>query len=519
MKILLAVGGRFEHRLGQAAGEIAAFARKGAFELVLRGPPDLPARRMKPKMLARAAVMAALGACALAGGASAWSQPRSCLERAAPVSQGSDFVVAAAQQAPAVVSVTVTAPAYDGGGPGWMLGAPVQGRQGEGRGFASGFIVRRDGYLLTSAHAVAGAQAISITTADQRRFDAEVVGIDRRTDVALLRVMASDLPVVIVGRSSALCPGEWVAAMGAPFGFERSVTAGVVSANPRYLPGGSGVPLIQTDVALNPGNSGGPLFDERGQVVGMNSMAHSPNGGYSGMSFSLPIDTAMHIADELRISGRVRRGHIGARVQPLTAELAPAFGLDTALGALVVRVDQDSPAERSGLRSGDVVLAVDGAAAMPYADIQDRVAGARKGSLLALKVWRRKALLAMQVGVAETPPDLAPPLAARVLAQETRFGLELSERKGVLGISLLEPGLIVQSASGSAQRAGLRYGDMLIAVNDVQVAGLADFDAAIRSIKESDTVALLIMRGSARSYVPILPRSAPRWYGAQATSP
>jgi serine protease Do len=180
------------------------------------------------------------------------------------------------------------------------------------------------------------------------------------------------------------------------------------------------------------------------------------------------------------------------------------------LGALVVRVDPDSPAEQAGLRSGDVVLAVDGVAAMPYADIQDRVAGARKGSLLALKVWRHRTPLTMQVGVAEIPPDLAPRLAARALLQETRFGLELSERKGVLGISLLDPGLFVQSASGSAQRAGLRYGDMLIAVNDVQVAGLADFDAAIQSIKESDTVALLVMRGPARSYVPILPRGPQR---------
>jgi serine protease Do len=294
--------------------------------------------------------------------------------------------------------------------------------------------------------------------------------------------------------------------MGAPFGFERSVTAGVVSANPRYLPGGSGVPLIQTDVALNPGNSGGPLFDERGQVVGMNSMAYSPGGGYSGMSFSLPIDTAMHIADELRATGRVRRGHIGARTQPLTAELAPAFGLDAALGALVLRVDANSPAEEAGLRGGDVVLAVGTTAAMSYAEIQNRVAAARKGSQITLKVWRHRAPLTVQVGVAENPPDVAPRLAARAVAQETRFGLELSQRKGVLGISLPSPGLYVQSASGSAQLAGLRYGDMLIAVNDVEVADLADFDAAIRSIKESDTVALLVMRGAARSYVPILPR-------------
>lgn len=464
---------------------------------------------MKAVILAQATIAAALGALALAGGTSAWSQTRSCLDRVPSVSQGADFVAAAARQSPAVVSITVAGAGNDWAVAGDMRSSTSWG-QGAGRGFASGFIFRRDGYILTSAHAVTGAQAISVATTDQRRFDAEVVGIDRRTDVALLRIAASDLPVVTVGHSSELCPGEWVAAMGAPFGFERSVTAGVVSANPRYMPGGNGVPLIQTDVALNPGNSGGPLFDERGNVVGMNSMIYSASGGYFGVSFSLPIDTAMRVADELRATGRVARSHIGARTQPLTAELAPAFGLDAALGALVVRVDPDSPAEAAGLRSGDVVLAVGAAAAMPYAEIQDRVASASQGSRLTLRVWRHRGPLTVQVSVAQSAPDIAPKPVARSETRELRFGLELAERKGVLGISLPDPGLYVQSASGSARQAGLRYGDMLIAVNDVSVAGLADFDAAIRSIPEGDTVALLVMRGSARSYIPIPPRMPKR---------
>ena len=462
---------------------------------------------MKAVTLARRTLAAALGAVALAGGPSAWPQTRACLDRVPPVSQGADFVAAAARQSPAVVSITVAGTGNDWAGD---VRSSTPWAQGVGHGFASGFIFRRDGYILTSAHAVAGAQAISVALSDQRRFDAEVVGIDRRTDVALLRIAASDLPVVAVGRSSELCPGEWVAAMGAPFGFERSVTAGVVSAHPRYMPDGSGVPLIQTDVALNPGNSGGPLFDERGTVVGMNSMIYSASGGYFGVSFSLPIDTAMRVADELRATGRVARSHIGARTQPLTAELAPAFGLDAALGALVVRVDPDSPAEAAGLRSGDVVLAVGAAAAMPYAEIQERVASASQGSALTLRVWRHRAPLTVQVSVAPSAPDIAPQRVARPETREVRFGLELAERKGVLGISLLDPGLYVQSASGSARRAGLRYGDMLIAVNDVRVGGLADFDAAIHSIPESDTVALLVMRGSARSYVPIPPRAPKR---------
>ncbi|SEK84761.1 serine protease, S1-C subfamily, contains C-terminal PDZ domain [Variovorax sp. YR750] len=286
---------------------------------------------MSAATVAKGLIVAAVAAFVLTGQTSAWSQARSCLERGRPQSQAVDFAAAAARQSPAVVSIMVT----ENGGE-----RPVAGdtrpstpwERGWGRGFASGFIVDSDGYILTSAHAVSGARSISIATADQRRFDAEVVGTDRLSDVALLKVAATGLPVVVLGRGSELCPGEWVAAMGAPFGFERSVTAGVVSANPRYVPGGSGVPLIQTDVALNPGNSGGPLFDERGEVVGLNSMIYSPGGGYFGVSFSLPIDTAMQVADQLRTAGYVRRGHIGARTQPLTAELAPAFGLGAALG-------------------------------------------------------------------------------------------------------------------------------------------------------------------------------------------
>ncbi|WPG41388.1 trypsin-like peptidase domain-containing protein [Variovorax sp. EBFNA2] len=464
---------------------------------------------MKAVTLARGTIAAFTGAIALVTAMHAWPQTRACPDRALPASQSNDFVTVAAQQSPAVVSITVVGAGSEGAFAGAMPPS-ARGPQGVGRSFASGFIFERDGFILTSAHAVGGAQAISVATADQRRFDAQLVGLDRRTDVALLRVFASDLPVVTVGRRSALCPGERVAAIGAPFGLERSLTAGVVSANPRYLAGGNAVPLIQTDVTLNPGSSGSPLFDERGNVVGMNSMIYSAADGYSGLSFSLPIDTAMRTAQELRATGRATRSHIGARTQPLTSELAPAFGLDAAVGALVVRVDADSPAEIAGLRSGDVVLAVGNAAAMPYAEVQERVASASSGSRLTLRVWRRRAALQMQVRVTADASDIVPERVARSRTREVWFGLELTERKGMLGVSPLAPGLYVRAVSGSAQRAGLRFGDALIAVNDVQVAGLADFDAAIRSVADSDTVALLIARGSTRSYVPILPRVSGR---------
>jgi serine protease Do len=495
---------------------------------------------MAPAM--RAVAAALLGVSAALAGPAAWAQERACAAQGAV-----DFVAAAARQGPAVVGVSVAGLGGDWRGAADNAGAANasidandagaadaagtaarnlrpsaawgqgQGQgQGGGRGMASGFIVRSDGYILTSAHAVIGGRQFVVATADQRRFDATLVGFDRRTDVALLKIAGTGLTAVSMGRSSRLCPGEWVAAMGAPFGFERSVTAGVVSANPRYMPGGNGVPLIQTDVALNPGSSGGPLFDGRGDVVGMNSMIYSASGGYFGVSFSLPIDTAMRVADELRASGRVTRGQIGARTQALSADLAPAFGLRAPLGALVVRVDAGSPAENAGLRSGDVVLAVDAAAPMAYADIQERVSSSRPGSRLTLSVWRRKAALSLQVPVAAGAADVVPAGLAGTdmgkgmgsdAAREVRLGLEFAQRKGPLGIGVADAGLYVKSASGSAQQAGLRFGDLVLAVNDTGVSGLDDFDAALRSVGEGDTVALLVMRGATRNFVAIAPRA------------
>lgn len=469
-------------------------------------PPALDGGDRAKRKSAGRAVAIVLGVLALLGPHVSWSQDQACAQRTQPSPQGVDFAAAAARQAPAVVGVTVLGQRDD-----WPtidtsahVSAPFE--QAAGRGLASGFIFSRDGYVLTSAHAVLGAQQVVVSTADRHRFDAVIVGLDRRTDIALLKIPGGNLPTVALDRTGKLCPGEWVAAMGAPFGFERSVTAGVVSANPRYMPGGGGVPLIQTDVALNPGNSGGPLFDERGEVVGMNSMIYAVGGSYIGLSFSLPIDTVMRIAEELRATGKVTRGQIGARTQPLTDELAPAFGLAAATGALIVRVDAGSPAEIAGLRSGDVILSVDAAQAMPYEDIQNRVSSARPGSRLALSVWRHRSALPMQVAVAQGVADAVPQVTRRTDMHEVRFGLELAERKGPLGVGLLDPGLYVKSVSGSAQRAGLRFGDMVLAVNDVSVSGQADFDAAIKSIGDDETVALLIMRGNARGFVPIAPR-------------
>lgn len=459
----------------------------------------LPARRA---LTGRLAVLALAGCALVAAAAPSWSGEPGCLNRPESGRRGVDFVTAVARQAPAVVGVLSIEAAGDARN-GEEAPTPDPYRAEAGRSSASGFVLSSDGLVLSSAHAVAGAQEIAVVVPDGRRFPAELVGLDRHTDVALLKIAASNLPVAAIGSSARLCPGEWVAALGAPFGFDNSVTAGVVSANPRFLPDGGGVPLIQTDVALNPGNSGGPLLDERGEVVGMNSMIYSADGGYFGVSFTLPIDLVMRIVAELRSNGRVTRGQIGARIQALTPELAPAFGLERASGALIVRVDPAGPAARAGLRSGDVVLSADGAAAMPAPEIQERVSAARPGSSIALRIWRRKVLLTVTVVVAESVPDLPPRIVAPASMPEPRLGLGLLERSPGQGIGSITPGLYVRTVSGPAERAGIRFGDMLLAVNDVGVARIADLDAALASFADAQTLALLIRRGAATRFVPV----------------
>ncbi|VTU35968.1 putative periplasmic serine endoprotease DegP-like precursor [Variovorax sp. PBS-H4] len=412
-------------------------------------------------------------------------------------------MAAVRRQAPAVVRVLSIAPGTDWGGSD-EVGMPARSLLESERSSASGFVVDADGYILTSAHVVLGGQETSVLVGGRHRWPAAVVGLDRRTDLALLKIAATNLPAAAIGSSASLCAGEWVAALGAPFGFEQSVTAGMVSANPRFLPGGSGEPLIQTDVALNPGNSGGPLLNKHGEVVGMNSMTYSASGRYTGVSFSLPIDTAMRIAAELRSTGRVTRGQIGARTQALTPDLALAFGLDAPLGALIVRVDADGPAAKAGLRSGDVVLSIDGSAAMPYAEIQQRVAAARPGASIMLDVWRRKAPLTVKLAVAEGVPDLPQRIASQD-TREARLGLDLAERTAKQAGGPVEAGIYVRSTSGSARRAGLRLGDVILAVNDVGVSAINELDRALEATHQGETVALLVRRGSITSFVPVAP--------------
>ncbi|MDP3759271.1 MAG: trypsin-like peptidase domain-containing protein [Ramlibacter sp.] len=434
----------------------------------------------------------------------------SCLERAAGAATGPGFVAAVARVAPAVVNVTVIRergePFEELDGMEFFLssvaGLPLPGSAVPERAVSSGFIIAADGQVLTSAHAVLGAQEAWVRTAEGGRYRARVLGIDRRTDVALLKVDASGLPVVPLAAGTRLCPGEWVGAIGTPFGFEHSVTAGVVSAYPRYVPGTGGLPLIQTDAAINPGSSGGPLFNASGVVVGMNSMIFSALGGSVGLSFALPIDRVMRIAGALRAGGAAARASIGLRTQLVTPELASAFGLDGVRGALVVRVDPEGPAAAAGVRAGDIVLAVNAGAAASQPEIEEAIASAGADAPIALELWRRRASRRAIVVLAR--PEAVRMGPARPLAAEARLGLELASRQATAG---MPAGVYVESAAGSALLAGIEAGDRITAVNDIEVATTADFDTALDSVKVGKVIAVLVSRGAAAVYVPVVRRA------------
>lgn len=265
----------------------------------------------------------------------------------------------------------------------------------------SGFIVSADGYILTNAHVVAETEEITVKLTNKREYQAQIVGVDALTDIALLKIDAADLQAVKIGNPEALEPGEWVAAIGAPFGFENSVTVGVVSAKGRMLPNESYVPFIQTDVAVNPGNSGGPLFSTQGEVIGINSQIYSETGGYMGISFAIPIDIAMNIAQQLREKGRVTRGRIGVQIQELTVELATSFGLEEPRGALVAAVEQAGPAAQAGIKPGDILLSVNGSAVESAADLARFVASTQPGAVASIEIWRQGEKLQAKVQVGE----------------------------------------------------------------------------------------------------------------------
>src|SRR4051812_36989721 len=374
---------------------------------------------------------------------------------------------------------------------------PQQPMQGTG----SGFIVQADGIILTNAHVVEGADEVRVKLTDRREFKGQVKGIDHVTDVAVVKIDATGLSTVRFADPSMLRVGEWVLAIGSPFGFENTVTAGIVSATSRSLPEGSYVPFIQTDAAVNPGNSGGPLFNLRGEVIGINSQIYSRSGGFMGLAFAIPIDVAAKVKDELLAHGKVERGRIGVGIQDVNASLAQSFGLEKPEGALVSQVEPGGPADKAGVKPGDVILSFNGKALGGSNELPSLVANTKPGSKAAVEVWRngKKQSLALTVGELKNAQSAKSEQSGE---EHGKLGLAVrpltpDERKQLDGVQ----GLVVQQASGPAARAGIRQGDVITAVNGTPVKSVDDLRRA--ADKAKGTVALLVKRGEASIFLPI----------------
>jgi serine protease Do len=358
-------------------------------------------------------------------------------------------------------------------------------------GVGSGFIVSSDGYILTNAHVVDGASEVDVKLADKREFRGKVIGKDSKTDVAVVKIDAKDLPMVRIGDAGKLRVGEWVAAIGAPFGLDNTVTAGIVSAKSRALPNEGLVPFIQTDVAVNPGNSGGPLFNMTGEVIGINSQIYSRTGGYMGLSFAIPIEVAMQVKDQLVKHGKVERGRIGVAVQPVNQGLAESFGLKKAAGALVANVEPKSPAAKAGLKSGDVILSWNGKAIENSTDLPLMVASTKPGTQADIEVWRDGAMPGerAQVASAAGVEHAKLGVAVRPLSPEEARQLEV------------DGGLMVEQASGPAAKAGVQQGDVILGVNGKTVSSADELKSAIDAAGKR--LAVLVQRGEAQIYVPV----------------
>ncbi len=380
-------------------------------------------------------------------------------------------------------------------------------RRSEPRSLGSGFIISSDGYILTNAHVVETADEITVKLNDKREFVAEVIGTDRKTDIALIKINAVELPIVTQGNPENLKVGEWVIAIGSPFGFEHSVTAGIVSAKGRSLAQENYVPFIQTDVAINPGNSGGPLFNMKGEVVGINSQIYSRTGGFMGLSFAIPINVATEIADQLKASGKVSRGRIGVMIQEVTKELAESFGLPESKGALVVSVEKGGPADQAEIKARDIILKFDDKDVAISADLPRIVGNTKPGSKVAMYVWRDGSFKTIKIKVGEA---LADDVAEnRKLKQSkkpdisNRLGLALSEITAEQKKQLeINNGLLVEDIQpGIASRSGIRIGDIIIGFNSKDVKNIAQFNELLNQAKGGKNIALLVKRGDITTFI------------------
>ncbi|CAN7466101.1 Do family serine endopeptidase [Variovorax sp. LjRoot84] len=473
--------------------------------------------------LSAAGVIGAVGAGAYTS-ANAVNTPAPAV--AAPMVTMPDFSTITTRNGPAVVNISVTGtmktsmegvagiPGMDPDDPMFEFFRRFQGQMGPRgkqqqqqrempvRGQGSGFIVSADGVILTNAHVVKDAKEVTVKLTDRREFRAKVLGSDEKTDIAVLKIDAKNLPTLSLGNTKELKPGEWVLAIGSPFGFENTVTAGVVSAKGRSLPDDSYVPFIQTDVAINPGNSGGPLINTRGEVVGINSQIYSRSGGYQGVSFAIPIDVAIQVKDQIVATGRVSHARLGVAVQEVNQTFADSFKLDKPEGALVSNVEKGGPADQAGLRSGDVIRKVDGNPIVASGDLPAVIGQKQPGTKVTLDVWRQGARQELSARLGDASEK-----ASTVAKNDERAG------GGKLGLALrplqpqekreaaVESGLLIEDAGGAAALAGVQAGDVLLAINGTPAKSVEQVREVVN--KADKSIALLIQRDGDRIFVPV----------------
>ena len=486
------------------------------FQALLSSPARAPAGTLRRRMLQLAA--AVLGAVVLA-------LPPVVSAQALP-----DFTELVERVGPSVVNIRTmergraNAPGAGEADPSMeeffrRFGIPMPGRPGprsgprgddepQQRGVGSGFILSADGFIMTNAHVVDGADEVLVTLTDKREFKARIIGADKRTDVAVVKIDASGLPFVKIGDVNRLKVGEWVMAIGSPFGLENSVTAGIVSAKQRDT--GDYLPFIQTDVAINPGNSGGPLLNLRGEVVGINSQIYSRSGGFMGISFAIPIDEAMRVSDQLRTNGRVIRGRIGVQIAPVTKEVAEAIGLGKPTGALVQSVEAGGPADKAGVEAGDIITRVDGKVVEKSGDLPRLVGGTRPGSKATLQIFRRGATKELSVTVGEFEPERpsrraqAEPSGAAPV--KSALGITVSDLTEAQKRELkVKGGVRVDAVEGAAARAGLREGDVILSVDNAEVTDLRQFATLAAKVEKARAVSVLVRRGEWVNYLVIRP--------------
>jgi serine protease Do len=496
---------------------------------------------LHPWALARRLTATVLGALTL-GAASALSLVAPVAAQPTPTVQLPDFADLADRVGPSVVNIRTTERRSTGArGPGGEMdpgleeflrrfGIPlpqIPGQPGQPgqrpaprggedepqrpRGVGSGFILTADGFIMTNAHVIDGADEVIVTLTDKRELKARVIGADRRTDVAVVKIEATGLPPVRIGDVNRLRVGEWVMAIGSPFGLENTVTAGIVSAKQRDT--GDFLNFIQTDVAINPGNSGGPLLNLRGEVVGINSQIYSRSGGFMGISFAIPIDDAMAVAEQLRATGRVVRGRIGVTIAPVTREVAESIGLGQPRGALVQGVEREGPADKAGVEAGDIILRVDGKAVERQSDLPRIIGATRPGARATLQVFRRGATRDIQVTVAELAPDRperragAEP-APQAQGTRTALGMTVNDLTDAQKRELnLRGGVRVESVEGAAARAGLREGDVILALDNTEVTDARQFATIAARVEKARAVSVMVRRGEWTNYLVIRPNA------------